>query len=444
MDKNRSDKELNSRIKELEIKLAKLKHTEQTLRESEEMFRTLAERSLAGIYVVQDGKFKIINHNAASSADYQVKELIGKSSEILIYPDDLGEVKENARAMLRDQRTVPYEFRVVTRRGEIRWVMETVTAISYEGRPAILGNSMSIGDRKLAEESLKESRQRLSNIIDFLPDATFAIDKAGEVIIWNRAMEEISGVKADDILGKGNFEYALPFYGDRRPLLIDLVLKPNKRFEDEEYAYLSRDEGRLIAETALLCLKGEDVILWGKAGRLYDSKGNIVGAIESLRDITARKQAKLALETRESDLKTKTDELEDLNAALRFLLKQRDEDRNVIEEKIVSNINLLILPHLERLKGHVDARGKSYINVLESNMKDIVAPFSQKLSVQFLNLTNKEVQVANLVKEGMSTKEIATFLNVSESAVNLHRHRIRHKLKLTKAHNLQSYLSSLS
>lgn len=444
MTEQRVEKRLHSRIEELESKLAGLEHAEQALRENEEVFRKLAERSLAGIYVVQDGKFKFINPSAAATTNYQVGELIGKEAGSLIFHEDFKEVRKSARAMLRNKRTDPYEFRVVTRQGDIRWVMETVTAISYEGHPAILGNSMNIGERKLADESLRESKQQLSNIIDFLPDPTFAIDTLGKVIIWNRAIEEISGVMANSIVGKGNYEYAMPFYGQRRPILIDLVLKPNKRLEDEAYAYLSRDDGLLIAETSLLSLKGRDVYLWGKAGLLYDSKGRIVGAIESLRDITVRKQAKLALETRESDLKTKTLELEELNAALRFLLKQRDEDRNEIEEKIISNVNLLILPHLERLKGHVDARSKSYINILTSNIKDIVAPFSQKLSAQFLNLTNKEVLVANLIKEGMVTKEIASFLNISESAVNLHRYRIRQKMKLTKSHNLQSYLSSLS
>lgn len=296
----------------------------------------------------------------------------------------------------------------------------------------------------VAEESPREYEQSLANIIDFLPDATFAIDLAGKVIIWNLATEEMTGVKASDILDKGDYEYAIPFYGKRRPLLVDLVLKQNKRFEQSNYFYLKREDRFLIAETDLLTINDKDVFLWGKAGPLYNTDGNIIGAIETVRDITERKQMELSLKKRELDLQIKTNELEDLNAALRFLLKQRDEDRSMIEEKILSNINFLILPHIEQLKGQVDIRSRSYINVLESNLRDIVSPFAQKLSVKFLNLTNKEVKIANFIKEGLSTKEIATFLNVSEAAINLHRHRIRQKLGLTKAQNLQSYLSSLS
>jgi PAS domain S-box-containing protein len=301
----------------------------------------------------------------------------------------------------------------------------------------------NIGDSTFAGKTLKESVQRLASIIDFLPDATFAIDLAGKLIVWNHATEEMTGVNARDILGKGDLDYAIPFYGRRRPLLVDLVLKQNKKFEENNYVYLKRVDRRLlIAETDLLSLNNRDVFLWGKAGPLYDTEGNIIGAIETVRDITERKQMELALQKRESDLEIKTHELKDLNAALRFLLKQRDDDRNIVEEKLLSNIKLLILPYIEKLKGQIDTGSRSYINVLESNLRDIVSPFAQKLSTQYLNLTNKEVQIANLIKEGLSTKEIANFLNVSEAAINLHRYRIRQKLSLTKGQNLQSFLSS--
>jgi len=96
------------------------------------------------------------------------------------------------------------------------------------------------------------------------------------------------------------------------------------------------------------------------------------------------------------------------------------------------------------LKTGMDMKSMSYVNVLESNLIDIVSPFAQKLSVKYLNLTKREVQVANLVKEGKATKEIASFLSVSDSAVNVYRYQIRHKLGLTKKHNLRSYLSSLA
>ena len=98
-----------------------------------------------------------------------------------------------------------------------------------------------ITEQKLAEEKLKESQQQLTDIINFLPDATLVIDKEGTVIAWNRAIEEMTGVKAEGMLGKGNYEYALPFYGERRPVLIDLVLKPKNDVEDK-YLYVERHD----------------------------------------------------------------------------------------------------------------------------------------------------------------------------------------------------------
>ena len=179
---------------------------------------------------------------------------------------------------------------------------------------------MDITEHKQAEEALRESESRLADIIDFLPDATLVIDAEGKVIAWNRAIEEMTGVRAEAMLGKGNYEYGLPFYGKRRPIMIDLVLKPNKKIERSYYSILERQKDLLIVEIWVPCLKGRRAFLWGKASPLYDSKGNIIGAIESIRDITERKQAEEALLKREEDLSVKTQELEDLNTALRVLL----------------------------------------------------------------------------------------------------------------------------
>ena len=161
-------------------------------------------------------------------------------------------------------------------------------------RKANLDLEIRVRERRLAEEALKESRQELTNIIDFLPDATFVIDREGTVIAWNRAMEEISGVAAAVMLGKGRYEYALPFYGKRKPLLIDQVLDLGNAVE-ANCSNLERKGGVLAANFHIPNLRGRETHLFGTASALYDSKGNIVGAIESIRDITERKQAEDAL-----------------------------------------------------------------------------------------------------------------------------------------------------
>ncbi|MEN6343051.1 MAG: PAS domain S-box protein [Methanospirillum sp.] len=141
-------------------------------------------------------------------------------------------------------------------------------------------------DRRAAEESVRDLERRETDLIDFLPDATFAIDRAGRVISWNRAIEEITGVPAAEILGKGDYEYALPFFG-RRPVLIDLIHESDEVIA-RRYANIVRDRDTLIAEISFTLPTGRPVVLMAKAGPIYNRQGEIVGAIESIRDITER------------------------------------------------------------------------------------------------------------------------------------------------------------
>jgi len=171
------------------------------------------------------------------------------------------------------------------------------------------------------QEGLRESERRLSDIINFLPDATFAIDREGTVVIWNRAIEELTGIKAVDMVGKGNFEYALPFYGTRRDMLIDMIIKPYEEVKTQ-YPSVSRKGDYLIAEIDVpFSIRGKKLFLWGKASPIHDHLGNIVGAIESIRNITDRKHAEEKLQRAHDDLEARvaerTSKLSDALTALR-------------------------------------------------------------------------------------------------------------------------------
>ena len=136
---------------------------------------------------------------------------------------------------------------------------------------------------ELSEHSFQDE------IIDFLPDATLVIDREGKVIAWNRAMEELTGVPAGDMLGKGDYEYALPFYGQRRPILADLVFMPHVEIE-QKYDSVMRVGDTLIVDIFIPDFRPGGIYLWAKASPLYDPEGNIMGAIETIRDITGRKR----------------------------------------------------------------------------------------------------------------------------------------------------------
>jgi PAS domain S-box-containing protein len=147
---------------------------------------------------------------------------------------------------------------------------------------------------KQAQEALQESHRRLASIVDLLPDAVLVIDEEGKVITWNRAIEEMTGTKAEEMLGKGNYEYALPFYGERRPILIDLARVPQKELE-EKYSQIRIEGPILVGETYVPQLRGGGHYLLGTASALHDSKGQVVGAIEVIRDFTERKHMEEAL-----------------------------------------------------------------------------------------------------------------------------------------------------
>jgi PAS domain S-box-containing protein len=156
---------------------------------------------------------------------------------------------------------------------------------------------------KESENILRESEHRLNEIIDFLPDATFVIDVEGKVITWNKAMEEMTGVKAGDMLGKGNYEYALPFYQVRRPILINLVLEPDSEMERKYTGGVHKQGTMLITETELQRPDGTSIILAARALPIREENGTIKGAIESIRDITFRKKAEDAIRISEERLR---------------------------------------------------------------------------------------------------------------------------------------------
>lgn len=160
-----------------------------------------------------------------------------------------------------------------------------------------------VQERIQAEAAMRDSERRMADIINFLPDATFVINKEGVVIAWNRAIEMMTQVKAEDILGKGEYEYSLPFYKKRRPILIDLVTNQNLDVKGCYEELKWHEDGSLAGVSFISNLNGKLTYLQGSAAVLYDSEGNIYGAIESIRDITDQKMV-------EEDLKNSKERAE--------------------------------------------------------------------------------------------------------------------------------------
>ncbi len=275
-----------------------------------------------------DGNFLLVNRALARRYHTTVDDLVGKSLETFhADPAELRQMLEDNRDVIRTGtiKFVPNEPYIdVT--GDHRTLQTTKVPFTTLGnnQQAVLGIAIDVTDRKKAETALQGayeqiiaqeaelrgqyeamvalqqqtagSQRMLSSIIDFLPDATFAIDTDGKVVSWNKAIEIMTGIKKEDILGKGDFCYALPFYGRKRPILIDLMLHYDESLQQEAYPLIKREGETLFAEASIPPL-GEKPgkYLWFAASPLYSEDGVLVGAIESVRDITQFKRTEQAL-----------------------------------------------------------------------------------------------------------------------------------------------------
>jgi len=271
--------------------ISERKSAEKALRKSEQLYRTIVETA-PGMLVICDpsGKNLYLSSNCKNITGYAPEELIGKFVW-WVHEDDRQRMEALLEVALKNQtRGRNIEFKGVKKDGEAWFGSQSWEPIR-DGQGSVIQfviQVTDITDRRNMEETLKQSENRFSEIINNLPDATLVIDPDGRVIAWNKAIENLTGVKAEDMIGKGNYEYALPFYQTRRPILIDLIFKPDGEIAKNYSDIIRREREVLIARTAMPTPKGKRSILWAKASPLYDERGAVVGAIETIRDITER------------------------------------------------------------------------------------------------------------------------------------------------------------
>lgn len=252
------------------------KRAEEALQESEELYRALAEKSLVGVYVIQDGIFRFFNSNAVSYMGYAPEKLMVMEAMSLIHPDDREQVKKNAREMLRGKRSLPYEYRLITEEGKIQWLMETVTSIFWKGKPAVLGNCMDLSGRKKMEEeirslSLTDALTGLHNRRGFISLAEQQL-KFPDRFKRNMLLffADLDGMKwINDTLGHEE--------GDRALIDVAKILRETFRSSDiiarvggDEFAILAIDTNGTSPEVIMTRLQNEVDIYNGKGTRFYN------------------------------------------------------------------------------------------------------------------------------------------------------------------------------
>ncbi len=288
-----------------------------------------------------------------------------------------------------------------------------------------------------ANERLRESEEKFKTIFDNANDEIIYVGADGTIIDINHKVEDIFGYKREEAIGKKFYEFDV-LSPEEWQKLIDLTqdLLSDRTSQMQVLQFEARRKG------------GEKIYLEVNP-RLIKREGQTIGILAIIRDISTRKweEELLRKHTEQLDklLNERTHNLDELNAALKVMLKSIEEVKAEIQNKIIFNVTEFVLPYLEKIKKtSLDEVQRTYLNSLEKNLNDITAPVLRGVSTKYLKLTPSEIQVANLVKQGKNTKEIADTLFMSARTIETHRYNIRIKLGLKgKKLNLRTYLSSL-
>ena len=418
------------------VDITNRKRFEEALRDSEKRYRTIFETVPTSIvFIDKEGVIVDINPyhlNHIGKGKTKKESYIGKN--IITHPSIVQSGLANTYNRLLEgeafEKTDVY-FPKLTGGGDGYFNVRGVPLIKHD---EIIGATIThedITERKRSVNALRDSEGKLNAMLQSIGDHMSMMDKDLNIIWANKTAKGIFG---NDIIGKKCYEV----YHHRKEPCEPHPCITLKAFQDgnvhkHDTQVVDRD-GKIISYhcTANVALK--------------DKQGNPKAVLEISSDTTEHTQAELALIERGKELENKTHELKEVNAALKVLLKHRDKDQQDFEKKIVANVKKLVLPYVEKLNNsRLNSRQSAYLNIIKSNLDDIIAPFLHQLSSRYFNLTPREIQIAGLVKDGKTTKEIAELLNASKGTIDFHRNNLRKKLGLrnTKT-NLRSFLLNLS
>jgi len=293
--------------------------------------------------------------------------------------------------------------------------------------------------REQADEGLYQGKEKYRNIISSIEEGYYEVDLEGNLIFFNDSLCNIYGYARDELMGMNNREYMTTETAKKTYEIFNRVYKTGEPTKIFDWEFIKKDKTKVDVEISVSLIR--------------NSKEQGIGFRGIVRDIGKRKRIEAALQKAHNELlevnmelEVKTSSLEEVNTALKILLEKRNEDKVEIEERLLLNINEMILPYLEKLrKSRSNELQQSYADILESNLKEITSPFYQKMASDYYHLTPKEIQIAGLIKQGKTTKEIAELIQSSPRAIEFHRNNLRKKFGLTNTKtNLMTHLLTLN
>jgi PAS domain S-box-containing protein len=419
--------ELKERTRELEEEITQHKLTEKALQESEEHFRKLAEGSFEAIALHDKGVIVEANNQYYEMFGYNPEELAGKDAiSLTATPESI----ENIKTQISLGNFGPYEATGVKKDGT-KFPMEIrIKLTSHNGHKVRMAVIRDLTEQKQAEKSLRESEARFRDTATMLPSVIIEYGPDGILTYVNPHGYKMAGYNPED------FEEGFH--------VLQLVAPEEHEKHYERIQRMMQGEKLPPTEYRLLCKDGST--LWGLVtSSLIYKDGEVVGVRTYTIDISERKEAERVLKERTRELEIKKNSLEEVNTAMKVLLKKREEDKEELEDNVLINVKELMEPYFKKIKKtKLDDQQKTFLSIIESNLNEIVSPFTRKMSLEYLNLTPTEIQIANLIRHGSPSKKIAELMNVSPRTIDTHRKNIRRKIGLQgQRGNLRSHLLSL-
>jgi PAS domain S-box-containing protein len=404
------------------------KKTDALLRASEERYRNLIENALVGVYQTNlKGDILYINETCLHLFGFETPEEAASEGSPGRYRNQ--EDRKTVIEILKKKGNLSnFELEFITKTGDPLIVLLSATLESE----VITGMIMDITEHKRADEALRKSENLYRLLAENVIDVIWTMDMNLNFTYISPSIARFRGITADQALHQSLRDVLTP-------RSCDIVLGVLQ----EELAKGTTGQEDLFRSRVLELehIRQDGSIGWAevKVSFLRDASGRPNGILGVTRDITHRKEA-------DRELRMKSHNLEEVNTALKVLLEQREKDKNDLEDKILFNVKKLVLPYVDALKERrLDEEQRTYLDVLETNLKNIISPFAKKLTSIHENFTPLEIKVADFIRDGKTVKEIAKTFGVSESAINLHRQHIRNKLGLNNQKiNLRTYLLSLT
>jgi PAS domain S-box-containing protein len=419
--------ELRIANEQLQIEIAQHKKTEEALRSSEAYYRTIFHNTGTAIIIMEDDTtISLSNAECEKFVGYRASDLEGKRRAVeFVARQDLERILSYNELRRQDPEKAPrsYELKIVDRHGNVRDVLITIASIPHTNKT--IASFLDITEQKKMEAALKASEEKYRNIFENAVEGIFQIGINGEILSANPSFSHLFGYKSPQEIMRAVKDIRYEIYADES--------------QRNELRRLLDKQG-FVRNFEVICRRKDGQRIWISVNirAVKDNNSKFLFYEGTLVDITERKMI-------QDDLEKKSRSLEETNAALRVLLKQREEDKTDLEEKVLHNIKELVLPYIDKLRAGQQNRDTVIIDIVESNLNEILSPFIKSMASKYANFTPKEIQIADLMKKGKSTKEISTILNLSPRTIDIHRYNIRRKLNINKKKvNLQSYLLTLT